>query len=240
MTSPLALLAISLSLSFLTWTSALAGSAGTVIRSAGTVSIQSIDGTSRAASVNETVNEGERIITDRGGEALIRFKDNSAMTLRPGTQVVISQFKHEDTDADSFVATLLKGALRSVSGLIGKAKPNNVHLHTPTATIGIRGTDFEIAILPEDGPDGRAGTYNYVYEGITSLGLKNQVGADDARSIDVKPEETGLALANPRPGEPALQILKQRPAFLRGGGLDAHMMQISAQPMRAIQLMPRR
>ena len=57
--------------------------------------------------------------------------------------------------------------------------------------------------------------------------------------VDVKPDETGLALAHPRPGEPALQILQQRPAFLRGGGLDAHMMQFTTQPMRAIQMMPR-
>ncbi|WP_020648493.1 FecR family protein [Solimonas variicoloris] len=37
---------------------------------------------------------------------------------------------------------LLKGGLRTVSGLIGKADPEEYRVTTPVATIGIRGTDY--------------------------------------------------------------------------------------------------
>ena len=169
---------------------------------------------------------------------LIRFKDNSIITLRPDSSLLVTRFQHEEKASDSFLTSLLKGGLRAVTGLLGKTRPESVSFTTPTATVGIRGTDFEIAILPEDTADARAGTYNYVHDGSTSLGLeKAETGPT---SIVVKQEETGLALANPKPGEPALQILKQRPAFLRGGGFDAHMMQLMNQPIRAIQIMPRR
>ena len=173
---------LGLLLTFLPWLSALAGEAGTVVRSVGTVSIKTGDGVSHGAAINDTVSEGDIVITATDSEALIRFKDNSAMTLRPGTQVAIVSFKHKDAADDSFVATLFQGALRSVTGLIGKTRPNNVRLKTSTATIGIRGTDFEVAILAEDGPAGRAGTYDYVYAGITSLGLMDETAP--AQSID--------------------------------------------------------
>ncbi|MGH8446844.1 MAG: hypothetical protein ACREVL_16350, partial [Solimonas sp.] len=37
---------------------------------------------------------------------------------------------------------LLKGGFRTVSGLIGKANPDEYRVTTPVATIGIRGTDY--------------------------------------------------------------------------------------------------
>jgi hypothetical protein len=215
-----------------------AAQAGNIARMKGEVYIARADVPTVTAKGEEAINEGDLITTAKGAEVLIRFKDNTIITLRPDSSLLVKSFQHEDKPTDSFFTSLLKGGLRSVTGLLGKARPESVKFSTPTATIGIRGTDFEIAILPSDTADARAGTYNYVHEGKTSLGLdKAETGPT---SIDVKPEETGLALANPRPGEPALQILKQRPAFLRGGGFDAHMLQLSNQPIRAIQIMPRR
>lgn len=41
---------------------------------------------------------------------------------------------------------LLKGGFRSVSGLIGKANPDDYRVTTPVATIGIRGTSYGIRI----------------------------------------------------------------------------------------------
>ncbi|MFP5305877.1 MAG: hypothetical protein ACLGI7_08645, partial [Gammaproteobacteria bacterium] len=40
------------------------------------------------------------------------------------------------------VFRLLKGGFRAVSGLIGKADPEEYRVSTPVATIGIRGTDY--------------------------------------------------------------------------------------------------
>ncbi|MBK9520818.1 MAG: FecR domain-containing protein [Rhodocyclaceae bacterium] len=215
-----------------------AAQAGNITKLKGDVYIGRPDVPVITAKGDDPINEGDLITTAKGGEVLIRFKDNSIITLRPDSSLLVTRFQHEEKASDSFLTSLLKGGLRAVTGLLGKTRPESVSFTTPTATVGIRGTDFEIAILPEDTADARAGTYNYVHDGSTSLGLeKAETGPT---SIVVKQEETGLALANPKPGEPALQILKQRPAFLRGGGFDAHMMQLMNQPIRAIQIMPRR
>lgn len=226
---------------FLAWVLALApamaAAVGAVARISGEAFIARPDAPARTVKADDLVNEGDLLTTAKGGEVLIRFNDQSVLTLRPDSSVVVARFQQTESGGGSFLANLLKGALRSVSGLIGKSSPQGVRFSTPTATIGIRGTDFEIAIVPEDTADARAGTYNYVHDGVTTLGLVTP--GDGPTSVDVKPDETGLALAHPRPGEPALQILQQRPAFLRGGGLDAHMMQFTTQPMRAIQMMPR-
>ena len=218
--------------------SALAAQAGNVTRIKGDVFIARPDVPVVSAKSDDAINEGDLITTAKGAEVIIKFKDNSIITMRPDSSLLVAKFSHEDKSTDSFLTNLVKGGLRTVTGLLGKQRPESVKFTTATATIGIRGTDFEIAILADDTADARAGTYNYVHDGSTSMGLeKAETGPT---SIVVKPEETGLALTNPRPGEPALQILKQRPAFLRGGGFDAHMMQLMNQPIRAIQIMPRR
>ena len=72
---------------------------------------------------------------------------------------------------------------------------------------GIAGASVRVVDIAVDA-DARAGTYNYVHDGVTTLGLVTP--GDGPTSVDVKPDETGLALAHPRPGEPALQILQQR------------------------------
>ena len=43
--------------------------------------------------------------------------------------------------------TIMKGAMRSVSGLIGARSRNSFALRVPQATIGIRGTDFMVALV---------------------------------------------------------------------------------------------
>jgi hypothetical protein len=89
--------------------------------------------------------------------------------------------------------------------------------------VGIRGTDLEIEIVEQDSPAQRAGTYNFVNDGTTFLEAGGQ-------TLDVNAEQTGLALANPQPGEPVLQLIRGKPAFLRGGGFDALMLNLGRPP----------
>ncbi|MEM7196627.1 MAG: FecR family protein, partial [Pseudomonadota bacterium] len=72
---------------------------------------------------------------------VIKMEDNTKITLRPESSMVISEFQ-DDKDNESAELSLLKGGLRTVTGLIGKNKPDAVKLKTKVATIGIRGTDF--------------------------------------------------------------------------------------------------
>jgi len=208
---------------------AQAQDAGSVERVSGTASIVDAANQARPVRTGETVRAGETISTENGAEVMVKMKDDSMMLLRPNSQLKVAEFRYENKPTDGVFASLFKGTVRAVTGLIGKSRPSSVRLATPTATVGIRGTDFELAIVPEGSSDGRAGTYNYVYDGGTSLQIAS------GQSIAVAPEQTGLAVDNPRPGEEPLQLLRERPAFLRGGGFDALIMQLT-QP---IQMMPR-
>ncbi|MBL8383254.1 MAG: FecR domain-containing protein [Burkholderiales bacterium] len=204
--------------------------AGTVERVSGTVSV-SAAGVARVARPGERLLVGEILTTEPGAEALVRLRDQSTMALRANTQVVVAEMRFEEKSDDSMVASLLKGTIRAVTGLLGRTRPQGVLFRTPTATVGIRGTDLEIAIIP-GGERDRAGVYNYVHEGVTNI----QIGSGE--NLDVAAEQTGFAPDNPQPGEPALQLLRERPAFLRGGGFDAMMLQVRPPPAQQI-FMPR-
>ncbi|MBL8379428.1 MAG: FecR domain-containing protein [Burkholderiales bacterium] len=201
---------------------AAAVEAGSIERVAGSVLI-SVGGVSRAARQGERLNVGELLITEAGAEALLRLRDQSTLALRPASRVLVSDLRLQDPGGDALATNLLRGSLRYVSGLIARARPQGVVFRTPTATVGIRGTDFEIAIVP-DGERDRAGVYNFVHDGQTNVSLPS------GEALDVARDQTGFAPDNPQPGEPALQLLRERPAFLRGGGFDAMMQQVGRPP----------
>ena len=45
---------------------------------------------------------------------------------------------------------LVKGGLRAVDGLIGQTTPQNYGVETPVATIGVRGTAFDVRYCGDD------------------------------------------------------------------------------------------
>ncbi|HEY4374535.1 MAG TPA: FecR domain-containing protein [Burkholderiales bacterium] len=207
-----------------------AQAAGSIERVSGDATIVNAANQSRPVRSGESLNAGETVTTQNGAEVMLKMRDDTRVLLRQNTQMKLAEYRYEEKPTDGFAISLLKGALRSVSGLIGKNNRQNVRYSTTTATVGIRGTDFELAVVDSDSGDTRAGTYNYVYDGTTNISIAA------GNNTDVKPEQTGLALANPRPGEEPVQLLRERPAFLTGGGFDALIMQLTQPP---VQIMPR-
>jgi hypothetical protein len=84
---------------------------------------------------------------------VVRFIDNSELALKPGTTVTIDQFAFDEAkpDADRAAYTLVKGGLRSITGLLGKRNKDKFAMKTPSATIGIRGTTFFLEYLTGKG-----------------------------------------------------------------------------------------
>ena len=207
--------------------------AGNLERLSGNATITSANNQTRPASANSKIQSGDTITTAAGSEVLIKMTDDTVVTLRPNTQFQFTDFKFENKAGDSMVSSLLRGTARMVSGLIGKARPTNVAVRVRTATIGVRGTDFEVALVEEDAGTTRAGIYNFVHDGRTNVTLAQ------GPSADVPKDKTAFAPANLRPGESPLQILDDRPVFLQsGGGFDALMQSLTSQPINVIQQMP--
>ncbi len=72
--------------------------------------------------------------------------------LRPGTQLKIDAYKYEEGSPqnDNIALSLIKGGLRSVTGLLGRRNPSAYRVATPNATIGIRGTHFGVIFCNSD------------------------------------------------------------------------------------------
>lgn len=88
--------------------------------------------------------EGDILSTAGGGSAIIRLQDGTRMTLRPGTDMVIERYQYRENAPDNnMVLQLFTGGLRAITGLISKNAPEAAKLRTKTATVGIRGTDFD-------------------------------------------------------------------------------------------------
>ncbi len=202
----------------------MAADAGAIQQIAGTVTITGADNVTRTATSKDKIQSGDTISTDAKSETLIKMSDDSSIILRQNTRFQLVDYKYEKEPTDSTLVSLLRGTARFVTGLVGKRNPNNVRVSTVTVTIGIRGTDFEVAVLPEDTADARAGVYDFVHEGSTNIML-----AQSGQNLDVKKNQTGFAPDKLKPGEDPLQILHETPIFLQsGGGLDAIIESITA------------
>jgi hypothetical protein len=111
------------------------------------------DGARRVLSVGSHVEAGETLITEAKTYAQVRFIDKGVVTLRPSTQFKIESFAFDEQapEKDTAVFGLLKGALRSVTGLVGKRGNQDAYkMNTATATIGIRGTDYIATFVPAE------------------------------------------------------------------------------------------
>jgi hypothetical protein len=89
------------------------------------------------------------VTTGAGGFVRIEMTDGGEMVLRPDSQLQIESYQYvaEKPTEDNFVFRMFKGGLRTVTGLVGKRGNREAYkLRTETATIGIRGTQFDLRV----------------------------------------------------------------------------------------------
>jgi hypothetical protein len=97
------------------------------------------------------LREGDRLTTSDGAMAVIKLEDGTRMTVRPNSELVLQQYQFKENAADNtMLMQLVRGGFRAVTGLISKNSPNAARIQTNTATIGIRGTDFDARICTTD------------------------------------------------------------------------------------------
>lgn len=123
--------------------SAFAESIGKVTHLEGVLAVQR-DGTSKLLAVDSDINEGDVLTTQPAAFARIQFIDKGEVALRPNTVFEVKEYRFEEGSlfTGNVVFNLIKGGLRSVTGLIAKRRKQNFQLTTPVAIVGIRGTYF--------------------------------------------------------------------------------------------------
>jgi hypothetical protein len=128
--------------------------AGTVVQLSGPLLAKKADGAVRILSMKSEVESGDTLVTEKNTYAMVKFIDNSEITLKPSTTFKVENFSYDagKPEGDNASFNLVKGGLRSVTGLLGKRNKEKFAMKTPSATIGIRGTTF-IAEWVEPSPE---------------------------------------------------------------------------------------
>jgi hypothetical protein len=110
-----------------------------------------VAGKATRAQPGTPVQIGNVLKTDQQGSMGVIFKDNTIMSLGPDTEITIDEYLFAPDKGDlKLGASMTRGTLNYVSGLIAKLKPEAVNLKTPTGTIGVRGTHYLLKVEAED------------------------------------------------------------------------------------------
>lgn len=181
--------------------------AGRILFARGTVSIVDASDAARGAGTGSVFHEGDRVVTGNNSIVQLRLSDGALTALRSNSDYQIQRQRFdEEADVYEQAGRLLSGWMRSVTGAIGARYPGNVSQGTSVATIGIRGTTYQIIHVPEEGlaefPNLQPGTYVYLEEGqvevsnaagsrIVSPGQVVRVPGPDA-APELAPELTEL------------------------------------------------
>jgi hypothetical protein len=133
--------------------------------------IGTFEGELRILNLEDDVYHNELIETEAESATRLVFLDETTLTLGPDSSVVLDSFVFDPEPSQaSFVMTATKGVFRFASGKLPK---NAYRLHTPAATIGIRGTVLNVSVDPVE--DGRG-------EAVVKIALEaGQAIVDDCR-----------------------------------------------------------
>ncbi|MFZ2911441.1 MAG: FecR family protein, partial [Candidatus Desulfobacillus denitrificans] len=187
---------------------------------AGDVKIIRPDGREMVAAKGARIEEGDTVVTGANGHAQLLMADQALISLRPDSRLRFDayQFAGKEDGSEKGILGLLKGGFRTLTGLIGRANKSNYQVRTPTATIGIRGTDHEPFHIPPEGwsgaPGADPGTYNRVNAGATYL-------QTEGGRIEIGVNQVGFVPPNPQAVPTRLDRVPdfmRPPGVLRGQG----------------------
>ncbi|HYL88634.1 MAG TPA: FecR domain-containing protein [Burkholderiales bacterium] len=97
--------------------------------------------------VGMPVQQSDKVVTGADGTVGITFADNSLLSVGPDSVLAIDRYVFDSTTyAGQFDSTLSKGTLAVISGKLVKQSPDAMRVHTPSAIMGVRGTEFLVKV----------------------------------------------------------------------------------------------
>jgi len=103
--------------------------------------------------VGSEIYVGDRIFTGVKGFIRLNMIDEAKIDLRCNSEMLIEDYQLLHGGNRS-VIYLIKGSVKKISGSIGKLAEDIYEMHTPLATVGVRGTEYAIRVLQQYGCDG--------------------------------------------------------------------------------------
>lgn len=136
------------------------------------------------------IHTGDQIRTAADSNVYLRFRDETFFALGPEASMNIDSFDERETAETSFATSILKGAFRFVSGLLGREAPQKFKVQVSVGTIGIRGTNVAGEVFE------RQETETGVIEASANVMLlENEDGADTA--IEVSNQYGSVVIEEP-------------------------------------------
>lgn len=118
-----------------------AAKAGIVFLAAGNSYAIGNDQQKRMLKRGSDILVGDTLNTGTNGQLQFRLNDNSSFTLKPNSQIKISEFSYQfNSKNNKSIIKIIQGGFRTITGAIGVG--DNYQVQTPVAVIGVRGTDF--------------------------------------------------------------------------------------------------
>jgi hypothetical protein len=99
------------------------------------------------AKVGSAVQTSDVVVTGADGSAGITFTDNSLVSVGPNSVFAIEKYTFDSTThSGQFEGNLRQGRLAAVSGKMVKQSPESMKIRTPSAIMGVRGTEFVVQV----------------------------------------------------------------------------------------------
>ena len=160
---------------------------GRVTNLNGEVTVIRADGSRMTLQTGDVVYQGDILETGLEAGIGVLLADGTSLSMGEGARMILDEMVYDpDTQEGNIALSVMKGVFTIVSGEISKTSPEAMMIHTPVATIGIRGTqigldfangkDLTLVMMEEaDGfvgevmiiNDGGAMTLNQAYFAVT-------------------------------------------------------------------------
>ena len=105
------------------------------------------NGQTLPAEVGTRVQPADVLKTGADGSVGVPMSDNSLLSVGPNSVLALERYEFDATTSQGqFDASLQKGSLAVISGRIAKQSPDAMKVRTPSTILGVRGTEFAVAI----------------------------------------------------------------------------------------------
>jgi len=126
--------------------------------------------------VGSEIFVGDRIFTGVSGFIRLNMIDDAKIDLRCNSEMLIEDYQLL-RGGNRSVIHLIKGSVKKITGSIGKMAEDIYEMHTPLATVGVRGTEYAIRVLQQHGCDGSLDVNSkglFVKVNRGAIGVKSQ------------------------------------------------------------------
>lgn len=171
---------------------------GYIFDATGSVSVAVGKNPPRLASINDSVVTGTVIRTGDKSTAVLKFEDGQVVSMQANSTFHVREYRFEPRkiEESSVLFSMFKGGMRFITGEIGQRNKGAFRLATPHATIGIRGTDFLVAMANN-------ATYSQVITGSITATNAAGVAVITAGQTALTSSATALTTTVPAASVPA-------------------------------------